>query len=50
MNTRKHKKQNTNTMCNEKLHKHKKNLQIIAHYALEFQITKSDLRPFTKKL
>jgi hypothetical protein len=37
-------------MCNEKLHKHKKNLQIIAHYALEFQITKSDLRPFTKNL
>ncbi len=27
-------------MCNEKMHKHKKNLQNITHYALESQLTK----------
>jgi hypothetical protein len=37
-------------MCNEKLHKHTKNLQNITHYALESQITKSELRTFTNDL
>lgn len=37
-------------MCNKKLHQHKKNLQNITHYVLEYKITKNDLKPLTKGL
>lgn len=33
----------TQTPCNEKLHKHMKNLQNISHYVLESQISKKGL-------
>jgi hypothetical protein len=35
-------------MCKEKLHKYKNILQTIARYVIEFQITKSELKPIHK--
>jgi hypothetical protein len=37
-------------MSNEKLHKHRKNLQNVTHNALKFQINKNDLKSFKKRL